>query len=409
MNIDIKFVREQFPALSREWVFFDNAGGGQILDAVVKRINEYYLTSNVQMGASYGISTLAKERLQDARRTMATLINAEHGEEVVMGSSSTMLLKLLSFSFSKLLEPGDEIIISNSEHASNIGPWLDLERHGVKIKFWNINPQTLRLETADLLQLMTKRTRLVTVTHVSNILGTINPIEKITEVVHEHGALVCVDGVAYAPHRLIDVQALDVDFYVFSLYKVFGPHHAVMYGKRSQLLNLPGINLSFVKEDDIPYKFEPGHANYELSYGAMGIMDYLDEFSEVHGYATSDALRTRLSTAFEIIAHHEEILAERLLEYLNSQPRVNVIGETSSSKDVRVPTISFVVEGMSSAQIPLVTDKHKIGLRYGDFYSRRILQDLDLQKNDGVVRVSMVHYNTVDEVDRLTEVLATIL
>ena len=340
---------------------------------------------------------------------MATLINAEHVSEVVMGSSSTMLLKLLSFSFSKLLEPGDEIIISNSEHASNIGPWLDLERHGVKIKFWNINPQTLRLEIADLLQLMTKRTRLVTVTHVSNILGTINPIEKITQVVHEHGALVCVDGVAYAPHRLIDVQALDVDFYVFSLYKVFGPHHAVMYGKRSQLLNLPGINLNFIKEDDIPYKFEPGHANYELSYGAMGIMDYLDEFSEVHGNATSDALRTRLSTAFEIIAHHEEILAERLLEYLNSQPRVKVIGETSSSKDVRVPTISFVVEGMSSAQIPLVTDKHKIGLRYGDFYSRRIIQNLDLQKSDGVVRVSMVHYNTVDEVDRLTEVLATIL
>jgi len=409
MKIDIKFVREQFPALSREWVFFDNAGGAQILDAVVKRINQYYLTSNVQLGASYDISTLAKERLQDASRTMSTLINAEHVSEVVMGSSSTMLLKLLSFSFSRLLEPGDEIIISNSEHASNSGPWLDLERHGVKIKVWNINPQTLRLETADLLQLVTKRTRLVTVTHVSNILGTINPVKKITEVVHEHGALVCVDGVAYAPHRLIDVQTLDVDFYVFSLYKVFGPHHAVMYGKQSEMLNLPGINLPFIKEDDIPYKFEPGHANYELSYGAIGIMDYLDEFSEVHGSTASDALRTRLSAAFEIIAHHEEILAERLLRYLNSQTRLKVIGETISAKEVRVPTISFVVEGVASAEVPLVTDQHKIGLRCGDFYSRQIIRDLDLEKSGGVVRVSMVHYNTVEEVDRLTEVLARIV
>ena len=223
MSLNIEWVRQNFPALSGDWVFFDNAGGSQILQPVVDRINEYLLTSNVQHGASYSISQLARERLTEANQTMAVFINAGNSSEVIMGPSTTMLIRILSICLGKWFKPGDEIIVTNCDHEANIGPWVDLEKQGIKIKFWEINPETLEFHLEDLAPLMNKRTRLVALNHVSNILGTINPIKNIAEFVHDHEALICVDGVAYAPHRKIDVQALNVDFYVFSCYKVFGP------------------------------------------------------------------------------------------------------------------------------------------------------------------------------------------
>jgi cysteine desulfurase family protein (TIGR01976 family) len=404
------FVRNQFPALSGDWTFFDNAGGSQTLKRVTDRISEFLLTSNVQLGASYGVSQLAGERLAKATQSMSTLINAADPTEVIMGSSTTMLLRILSLCLVNIFEPGDEIIVTNCDHEANIGAWVDLNKQGIQIKVWHLNPETLELELEDLKALLNPRTRLVAVTHASNILGTINPIKAIAELVHAQGALICVDGVAYAPHRLIDVQELDVDFYVFSFYKVYGPHHALLYGKRDHLLKLPGINHYFIDSNTIPYKFQPGNVNYELSYGMLGLCDYLSELVQEHyGDRKAPNLRRQMEQAFDLISIHEEQLGAHFLSYLNTKPNVRIIGKSTADRAQRVPTFAFVVDGVDSGTIPPQIDPYKIGIRYGDFYAKRLIEDLKLQNQGGVVRVSMVHYNCLEEVDRLIKYLDLVL
>lgn len=420
--LGLDFVRSQFPALAGDWVFFDNAGGSQTLKRVVDHIGEFLLTSNVQLGASYAISQQAGKRLQQATQAVTTLINAAHPSEVVMGSSTTLLLRILALCLGQTFSPGDEVIVTNCDHESNIGAWLDLRKQGLTVKFWNVNPETWGLDPKDLKPLLTDKTRLVALTHASNILGTINPIRAIADLVHAHGALICVDGVAYAPHRLVDVQALDVDFYAFSFYKVYGPHHAVLYGKREHLLAMPGINHCFIPETQIPYKLQPGNVNYELSYGLLGLCEYLRDLAQYHqgksfkqpveqpveATPTLD-LRQSMVQAFELISAHEQRLSDRLLQFLNQKSDVRVIGKREASQTQRVPTIAFVVNGMDSATIPPQMDLHKVGIRYGDFYAKRLIEDLGLAAQNGVARVSMVHYNTIAEVDRLIEYLDPIL
>ncbi|HZX09972.1 MAG TPA: cysteine desulfurase-like protein [Acidobacteriota bacterium] len=405
MVLDIDFVRKQFPALSGDWVFFDNAGGSQTLQSVIDRISEYLLTSDVQLGASYELSQLAGERVNKAAESMAELVNAKKSSEIVMGSSTSMLIRILSLCLRETLEQEDEIIVTNCDHEANIGPWRDLQENGLKIKEWKINRDSLRLELEDLKNLIYPKTKLVAVNHVSNILGTINPIKRIASIVHNNGAMICVDGVAYAPHRLIDVQDWDVDFYTFSFYKVFGPHYALLYGKEPLLLDIPGINHFFIKQTDIPLKFQPGNVNFELSYGMMGFCDYVHEFAGYHEKRKKESfLRQKALTTFNLIRDHEEVLSGRLLDYLNSKPNVRIIGEKISESSKRVPTISFVVDGMKSDSITREVDKYKIGIRYGHFYAKRLIDALELDKQNGVIRVSMVHYNTLEEVDRLIQI-----
>ena len=219
--MDISFVRKQFPALKNEFVFMDNAGGSQILGSTVKYISEYYTNLNVQLGASYKISAIAGEKLKNATGQVAKFINSPGQQEIVIGPSSTMLLRILSLCISDAWKAGDEVIISNTDHEANVSCWTDLQEKGLKIKVWEVNPETFELETEQLKKLISIKTRLVAVTHCSNVLGSINPIREIAGIVHGVGALICVDGVAYAPHRKVDVQELDVDFYVFSWYKVW--------------------------------------------------------------------------------------------------------------------------------------------------------------------------------------------
>ena len=411
MPLDLDFVRSKFPSLESDWVFFDNGGGSQILQPVLDRLSEYLLTSNVQHGASYSISQLAGERLRIAQQAMATLVNAEDPSEIVMGGSTTALLQMLARCFSGVLVSGDEIIITNSEHESNIGPWLGLDRVGVKVKFWNFAPDTHQLRLEDLISLMGPRTRLVSVTHTSNIFGTINPIREIADAVHERGALLCVDGVAFAPHRAIDVRAMDADFYVFSCYKTFGPHQGLLYGKLSLLKDLPSQNHSLVSANNIPYKFQPGNVNYELSYGMTGLIDYLNELAGQSGKGTGPATpqsedgRASVLDAFQMIAEHEEVLSAHLLDFLRSKPNVRILGLDSADRDQRVSIISFTVDGVKNSEIVHRVDDHQIGIRFGHFYSKRLTDALGLPSDEGVVRVSMVHYNTVEEVERLTKVL----
>ncbi len=406
MNLDL--VRKYFPGLSSEWTFMDNAGGSQILKPVVDRISDYLINTNVQLGASYHISKLATERVAKAPKMLAQFINAKDESQIVIGSSTTMLLRILAICIGQNFNPGDEIIVSNSDHEANIGAWVDLEKQGLIVKFWKVNKDTFRMELEDLKILMTDKTKLVAVTHTSNILGTLNPIKEYAKFVHSYGALICVDGVAHTPHRLIDVQDSDVDFYAFSLYKVYGPHIAMLYGKKELLLNLPGINHYFIEKNQIPYKLQPGSVNYELSYGSLGIQDYFNSLSQDLNFQSS-SFRNNAKLCFELFANHEEVLAEKLLSFLNTKPNVKIIGERSFSKEVRVPTISFVVDGKRSDSITEKVDEYKIGIRYGDFYARRLIEYLGLSNQNGVVRVSLVHYNTIEEVEKLIKVFDKLL
>ena len=397
LNMDL--VRAEFPALAKDCIFLDNAGGSQVLARVADRVRDYLLTSSVQLGASYAESQAAGERVMAARRSIAELINAPHDEEVVMGGSTTGLMFLFTQALLPGIKPGDEIIVTNTDHEANIGAWLRLEKAGAVVRFWEVNTDTLNLDLADLRKLLNPRTRWVAMTHASNILGTVNPVAEVADLVHQAGARLCVDAVAYAPHRLVDVQASKADVYVFSFYKVFGPHYAVLWGQRDMLLDLPSLNHYFIGKDVLPYKLQPGNVNYELSYGCTGISEYLTHIGSALG--ADGTARQRMQAAFDAFEMHEDLLAERLLGYLRGKPGVRIIGLSHALKGQRMPTISFTVGSRHSEGIVKHLDGYRIGIRFGDFYAKRLIESLGLAAQGGVVRVSMAHYNTAAEIDQL--------
>lgn len=402
MALDLDFVRSQFPALSGEWVFMDNAGGSQVLRSVAERVSDYLLTSNVQTGASYAPSLKSTERVREARKAYARFMNAADASEIVMGASSTALFRYLSEAMTGRLQPGDEIILTNADHEANIGPWLKHAERGVVVKFWNVDPDSFELELDGLKDLLTEHTKLVCVTHASNILGTINPIAEISAIAHAAGAEVVVDGVAYAPHRAIDVKALGCDYYVFSSYKVFGPHFAVMWAPKDKLLALDNIYHFFMTRESVPYKIEPGNINYEAAWGAIGAVDYVEALGRKAGAGEG---RAAIEAGFADIAEQERAVTARLMDFLASRNSVRIVGRKSSAIADRVATISFTVEGQDSKTVVGAVDAAKIGIRHGHFYAYRLIDDLGLMGQNGVVRVSMVHYNTADEVDRLIAAL----
>lgn len=407
--MNIEFVRSHFPGLDSPWIYMDNAGGSQIARPVIDRMLEFYHTSYVQLGASYLPSVLATGRIAESQGLMAEFIGAADASEVIMGSSTSLLLRMLASNISQFFPKGSEIIVTNCDHEANIGCWRELEKHGMIIKTWRINPHTFTLDLADLEKLLTRQTRLVAFTHASNILGTVNPVQEITRLVHNHGALVCVDGVACAPHRMIDVAAWDVDFYVFSFYKTFGPHYAMLYGKKSILLQLPGNNHYFIGKDQSPYKFQPGHVNFEFSWGMTGLREYYDTLYDFHFPGTGETdFRTRLGKVSQMIQNHEHQLSARLLDYLATKTKVRIIGQAKATEN-RVPTISFVVDQTGSESIVLKMDSQMIGIRFGDFYAKRLIEELGLAPQNGVVRISMVHYNSIEEVNALISALDKIL
>ena len=397
--LNLTTVRAEFPALSSDCIYLDNAGGSQVLKRVADRIHDYLLTTSVQLGASYAQSERASEKVLSARRAVAELVNAAHADEIVMGPATTALMFILTQALLPGIRQGDEIIVTNTDHEANIGGWMRLAEAGAVIKIWKVNLDSLMLELDDLNVLLSDRTKWVAMTHASNVLGSVNPVATVAQRVHAAGGRLCVDGVAYAPHRLVDVQASGADIYVFSFYKVFGPHYAVLWGKRELLLSLPSLNHHFIGPEVLPYKLQPGNVNFELSWGCAGIADYLHDMGTALGAAGST--RQRMQTAFDAFAQHEDWLAEQLLSYLRCKRDVRIIGHDRVSSGNRMPTISFVVTGQHSESIVRHLDKFNIGIRFGDFYARRLIEALNLNAQGGVVRVSMAHYNTVEEISRL--------
>ena len=399
-TLDVAFCRRFFPALAGDWVFMENAGGTFVPEQVIERAIHFMATCQVQPGAAYPASAGATERIDAGRQTLAHLINADV-DEIVVGPSTTSNVYVLSHALRALLEPGDEVIVTNQDHEANNGAWRRLAEIGVVVKEWRMNGDTDDLEIEDLEALLTEKTRLVCFNHCSNIVGLVHDVKAIVRKVHDAGALACVDGVAYAPHRRIDVKDLDADFYLYSAYKVYGPHIGVLYGKRELLLQAANQNHYFVAEDDFQRKLCPGGLNYELTASAAGVGEYLDKVHAHHFPGANVDVTERWDRVFGLFAAHEEAMTRPIVDFFASKADVRLIGQGVEGRRERVSIFSFLVNGRDSREIPDRLLQHKIAIRAEDFYAARCIDALGAGPRNGVIRVSLVHYNDAADVDRL--------
>lgn len=391
MPFDITKSRNRFPALQQDQVFLDNAGGSQALGDVINSITAYLSKTNVQLGASYHTGTQSNTKYEDGYQAAAKYVNAGR-DEIVIGASTTQLFMNLAGALQ--FNEGDEIILSKMEHETNVKPWLFMaERLKLTVKWWASSKEDgLKLTAENLKPLLSPKVKFVACTHVSNILGSIHDVRSIADAVHEVGALLCVDGVSFAPHRQVDVKAFGVDFYCFSWYKVYGPHIAVLYAsKEAQQKAVKPMSHFFNPTNTLEDKLGFAASNYECVQAIPQITAYLDG-------------------AWTAIAEHEGKLQKILLDFLTSRSDITVLGSTSTDSKVRVPTISFAVKGVNSKQFIAEAEKvSNYGFRWGHFYSKRLCDEVLGLEPEGVVRVSMVHYNTEDEIRGLVEVLKKIL
>ena len=402
VSLDLDWVRSRFPALHQGWALMDNAGGSATLDTVADRIGEYLRRWPVQLGASYGPSAEADGLQVEARQALAGLFARGGGaipapERVAIGASTTSLLSRLARSLAPGLADGDEIIVTDADHEANIGPWLRLQARGVRIRWWRIRPDSMRLEPEDLDKLLSDKTRLVCCTHASNLLGSELDLAAVAARAHAAGARVCVDGVAYAPHRPLAFSTWGVDWYAFSLYKVFGPHCAVLCSSPEGAGMLANLNHEWMQPADAAGRLEAGAYPYELAWGAAAVPDYLQEVGSRHG-----------GNAFAAIETHERALTARLLDWLAARPGIRVVGAPTAGAG-RLPTVSFVTSRATPRAVVAHTDGAQIGIRHGHFYAPRLVEALGLERATGVVRVSLAHYNTHAEVERLIAALDTAL
>jgi len=418
-SADVERVRSWFPALAGDTVYFENAGGSQVPGCVGDAIRHYMLNTYVQLEAGYAIADRCDEVVNGAHGFIARMVNGEATGKVILGPSTSQLVSMLAGAYRDILEPGDEIIVAAAGHEANIGPWMKLADDGFEVRLWPAGKDGGTGSIADLESLLTERTKIVALVHVSNLLGEIIDVRAVADVAHAAGARVVVDGVAFAPHRAIDVAAWDVDWYVYSAYKVYGPHMAALYGRRDAIAELTGPNHFFVPRRSVPYKFELGGVNHEGCAALLALQPYLrflagasdaepppDGPDVVPRGVTID--RDTIVGAYETMTALELPLQERLVEYLRSKPAVRIVGPAHAGPD-RVPTISFVHETRRSREIVAAAHADNIGIRNGHMYAHRLCESLGIDLEDGVVRVSLVHYNTMDEVDRLIEALDPVL
>jgi cysteine desulfurase family protein (TIGR01976 family) len=406
----LDYVKAQFPAfsdpLSAKWSFFENAGGSYVPHNVINHLNHFMTSTKVQPYAEFDTSAIAGDKMDQATELFAEMINAKT-DEIIIGSSTTMNMYVLSNAMRSLLKPGDEVIVTNQDHEANVGAWRRLEEYGAAIKEWKINENTAELEINDLKLLLSDKTKIVAVTHCSNIVGSINDLKSIAKLVHEHDAYIIGDGVSYAPHGFPDVKDLDVDFYAFSLYKTYGPHLGLLYGKKEILNKLPNQNHEFL-EGDVPYTLNPGGPNHEELSCLIGIYEYFNNLYQHHFPGEDGSIRQKIEKVNGLITQHEEELANPLLAYIDSRDDIRLIGKNKIENKNRAPTIAFTIKDKSSMEISSELVKHGIATRNDNFYAWRCLKALGIDTEDGVVRTSMVHYNTHEDVDKLINALKKI-
>lgn len=398
-------VRGQFPALRGGEVYLENAGGSQVPAVVANAQRDFMLESYVQIGAGYPASKRATDVFDRAHAFANTLVNGTADGRTILGGSSSQLLRMLADCYAEVIRPGDEVVVANTGHEANVGPWVRLERAGARIVWWRVEPESWRCSLAQLEGLLSDRTRIVALPHVSNLLGAVEDVEAIARLAHEAGARVVADGVAYAPHLPVDVGAWGVDWYAIACYKVYGPHMGLLYGKSEAAAELRGPNHFFVPSSNFPSSFELGCPNFEGCAALLALGEYL---RTIGGRESLDPhSRETVEAGFRTIARLESPLTARLLDFLRGKPAVRIIGPVRA--EGRVSTVSFLHASKNPAEIVAEADRAGIGIRHGHVYAYRLCEALGIPTDMGVVRVSPVHYNSPEELDRLFEVLDGVL
>jgi selenocysteine lyase/cysteine desulfurase len=405
--IDLSFVRNQFPAFREESLagvsHFENAGGSYACGAVIEWLSRYYRETKVQPYGTHPVSRRAGEEMDSAHRRLAEYIGVDV-EEVHLGPSTSQNTYVLAQAFLKRLQPGDEIIATNQDHEANSGVWRRLADHGMVIREWKIDPQSGSLNPVDLDSLLTARTRLVVFPHCSNIIGEINPVAEICARIHQTTAITVVDGVSYAPHGLPDVRQLGADIYLFSLYKVYGPHLGAMTINRSVMEYLGNqghyFNGPYMRKWFVPAG--PDHAQIAATNGVTAYFDSLHR----HHYPDADST-TKAANVRTLLHNAEQTNLQPVLDFCRSDRRIQLIGPDQAHR--RAPTLSMRTLTASPREIATRLADRGIIAGAGHFYAVRPLEAIGLDPDTGVLRISFVHYTSPSEVVHLLTAMDQVL
>jgi cysteine desulfurase family protein (TIGR01976 family) len=412
MRFDHHFVRSQYPVFQNpetaQWAFFENAGGSYVPQQVIQRLEHFFKYTKVQPYGLFASSVAAGEAMEESYTCVAGLLNTDP-DQLTFGPSTTMNFYVLAQAFRPDLRAGDEIIVTNQDHEANIGCWRRLTEFGITIKEWQIDPQGGELDIEDLKDLVSSRTRLVCFTLCSNIVGTMNDVTAINEIAHDAGALSVADGVSFAPHRLVDIDELGVDLYLFSTYKTFGTHIGVMWGKKEVLAKLDSQGHYF-NSDKPHYRLNPAGPLHAEIAALAGIGEYYDALYRKHFTDLNLSRHERGLKVFDLFSEHETLLANQLLSGLQELPGVRIIGQPHAVVGRRAATIAFAPAEKKPSEIVKRLADNFIAVRNGHFYARRCVEALGFEDpEEGIIRVSLVHYNTEEEVGRLVEGLKALL
>jgi cysteine desulfurase family protein (TIGR01976 family) len=418
-RIDFAPFRARFPALNREIdgrlpAFLDNPAGTQVPQELIDATVEYFLGANANLDGAFRTSRAATALFNQAHAAMADLLGAASANEIVFGQNMTTLTFAISRAIGRTLEAGDEIVVTNLDHDGNVAPWRALEERGVVIRVVDIHVEDCTLNMEDLTAQITPRTKLMAVTHCSNLVGSTVDVQAVCKLAREAGALSFIDAVQYAAHGPIDVQAMDCDFLACSSYKFFGPHMGVLYGKFEHLERLqaykvrPSTNLP-------PGKFETGTLNFEGCAGLLGTISYLEKVGDaaveagVRVQGVPAGRRGRLLHALEAMRIQERDLGSRLIAGLQAIPGLKIWGITDPTRlHQRVPTVSFTLAGHHPDAVAERLGDEEIYVWSGNNYALSLTERLGLEEHGGMVRVGPVHYNTIEEIDRLVAVVGSL-
>ncbi len=406
-TFDVAWVREQFPSLQLkvnglQAAFLDGPAGTQVPRQVVDAVQKYFLEANANTYGAFLTSRRANDTISGARAAMADLFNSSP-EEVVFGQNMTTITLGLARAIGRELKPGDEILLTVLDHDANYSPWKALEEKGVVIRTVDIRESDCTLDLDDLKSKLSAKTKLVAVGYASNAVGTINPVAEITRLAHAAGALSFIDAVHYAPHGPMDVKALDCDFLVCSPYKFFGPHMGTLYGKREHLERFKPYKVR-PATDAVPECWETGtqvQEVQELIAGIHAAVEYLAELGRRCDPSAQDR-RSALLAAYRSTVAYERTLVTRLIEGLLAIPGLRFFGITDPKRfQERCSTVSFRLAKGTPTDAATFLGERGIFTWDGNFYALNLTERLGVEKLGGVLRVGLVHYNTVEEVERL--------
>ncbi len=412
--LDVQAIRRQFPALQENYngkpaIFFDNPGGTQVPQCVIDAISDYLIRRNANTHGVFETSRRTDIVIEHARQAAADLLGADV-DEVVFGNNTTSLNFALSHALAAEFGPQDEIVLTRLDHDANIAPWLMMAGdRGATVRWVDIDVESCTLDMAHFHSLITARTKLVAVGYASNASGTINDVATIINWAKAVGAYSFVDAVQYAPHGLIDVKALDCDFLACSAYKFFGPHVGLLYGKREHLARLRAYRVR-PAGDNAPDKWETGTKNHEGLAGVGAAIEYLADLGVLYGGATATAnRRAQLCAAWPVIKAYEQMLVERLISGLQAIQGVQIYGITNPAEwQSRMATVSLRKNNTTPEQLAQALAAANIFAWNGNFYALMLSERLGVETSGGLLRLGLVHYNTVDEIDACLRVLESV-